>query len=203
MRLTFPNHKYLYTSYGISIASDYVLKKRTNTIKKFVYVGGISLEKGVDIILEYFSKHSDLELHLFGAMNQAQKAIFDSYTQYSNIMFYGPVSKEVLREHFKLMDVGIHPSRFDAYSLAVGEEIGSGLPVIVSDHTGIKDDVLRNGWGIVYETENYKSLDKAIITMRCLEHYNSYKQSIDDYINGSSHVEFGDSIVHMYNQLLG
>lgn len=202
MRITFPNLKYLYVSYGISIASDYKFIKKENRIKRFVYVGSISLEKGSDIILEYFFQRTDLELHLFGIINSNQKTVFEKYMKCCNIFFHGAVSKEMLRKQFKTMDVGIHPSRFDAYSLAVGEEIGSGLPVIVSDHTGIKDDVIKYGWGTVFETESFNSLENAIKTMECLDQYNVYKLNIDEYINKPYHYNYGQNIINLYDKLL-
>ena len=202
MKLSFPNHKYIRQSYGIKISPDYSFELKTDTIRNFIYVGGISLEKGVDSILEYFSKHTKLELHLFGGMNAYQREIFDGYKQFPNIHFHGAVSKDVLNEQFKMMDVGIHPSRFDAYSLAVGEEIGSGLPVIVSDNTGICDDVLENVWGLVFKTGNLNSLDAAIKKICINENYNKYKTNIDTYITSSNNSSYGEAVLLTYQNLL-
>lgn len=202
MKLSFPNHKYIRLSYGIKISPDYSFTLKTDAVRNFIYVGRISLEKGVDSILEYFSKHTQLELHLFGALKANQRAIFDNYRQFPNIHFHGPVSKDVLNEQFKVMDVGIHPSRFDAYSLAVGEAIGSGLPVIVSDNTGNCDDVLENGWGLVFKTGNLSSLDAAIKNICTNKNYNKYKTNIDAYIKNSNNSSYGDAVLLTYQNLL-
>lgn len=202
MKLTFPHHQYLRIPYGVTISPDYAFLPKKDAVRKFVYVGGISLEKGVDTILSYFSCHSELELHLFGAMNNAQREVFKHYGQYQNITFYGAVSKAILRAQFKKMDVGIHPSRFDAYSLAVGEEIGSGLPVVISDNTGNKDDVLSNGWGVVYKTDDADALDKAIESICSLYNYNKFQKNIDHYIKSSSRADYGNAVVSMYRNIL-
>ena len=201
MKMTFPNHKYLRIPYGITISNLYNYKFKTDKVKNFVYVGGISLEKGVDIILEYFSKHEELELHLYGQMKSTQQDVFTPYTNCENIHFHGPVSKEELKQAFCKMDIGIHPSRFDAYSLAVGEEIGAGLPVIVSENTGILEDIRKNNWGLGFALDDLEALDKAVKEMTNLDKYNSLKKSIDDYIK-SNHNSYGEEMVDCYKQIL-
>ncbi len=201
MKMTFPNHKYLRIPYGITISNLYNYKFKTDKVKNFVYVGGISLEKGVDIILEYFSKHKELELHLYGQMKSTQQDVFTPYTNCENIHFHGPVSKEELKQAFCKMDIGIHPSRFDAYSLAVGEEIGAGLPVIVSENTGILEDIRKNNWGLGFALDDIEALDKAVKEMTNLDKYNSLKKSIDDYIK-SNHNSYGEEMVDCYKQIL-
>lgn len=202
-KVSFPHKKYIQLPYGITISPSYSYKIKKSKITKFVYVGGISLEKGVDIILKYFSNHAtDKELHLFGSINSAQNDIFSVYQGIKNIVFHGSVSKQELFEQFQFMDVGIHSSRFDAYSLAVGEEVGSGLPVIVSDHTGIKDDVDKNGWGVIYETENLQSLDNAVEFITNLKNYNKIQANIDRYIRSGSSIDYGENVISVYKGLL-
>lgn len=201
MKITFPNHKYLRIPYGITISNLYNYRLKTDKVKNFVYVGGISLEKGVDIILDYFSLHNELELHLYGQTKSTQQDIFLPYMDCENIHFHGPVSKEELKQAFCNMDVGIHPSRFDAYSLAVGEEIGAGLPVIVSENTGNLEDIRKNNWGVGFALDDISTLDKAVKGMTNIENYNSFKISIDNYIK-SNHNSYGEEMVDCYKQIL-
>lgn len=201
MKMTFPNHKYLRISYGITISDLYDYKLKTDNVKNFVYVGGISLEKGVDIILDFFSRHKELELHLYGQMKSNQQDIFLPYMDCENIYFHGAVSKEELKRAFCNMDVGIHPSRFDAYSLAVGEEIGAGLPVIVSDNTGILEDIRKNNWGVGFALNDENALDVAVKKLTNLDCYNSFKASIDNYIK-SNPKSYGEEMVDCYRRIL-
>jgi len=201
MKVTFPNHKYLRIPYGAQISSKYTFTTKIDSITNFVYAGNISLEKGVDQILKFFSGHENLHLHLFGTINESQKNIFDQYILCSNIFFHGSVSRETLQEVLQTMDVGIHPSRFDAYSLAVGEEIGNGLPVIVSDTTGNKDDIIEYGLGLVFKIDNPLSLEDCILNITNIERYNTIKHNIDIYLknNGSNYCT---SIMHLYETIL-
>lgn len=201
MKRTFPEHKYLRIPYGITISESYKFEKKTDRVRNFVYVGGISLEKGVDIILDYFSKHEDYDLYLYGEVNTSQNIVFASYFTFANIHFYGSVSKEELQRAFHNMDVGIHPSRFDAYSLAVGEEIGAGLPVIVSENTGILEDVRKNHWGIGFMLDDMDSLDAAVKALTNIDNYNTFKKSIDNYINSDAK-SYGEDMINCYKELL-
>ncbi|MCQ2139760.1 MAG: glycosyltransferase [Bacteroidales bacterium] len=199
MKVTFPDKKYLVTSYGIQRSPYYRFSLKETPVKKFAYSGVISLEKGVDVICDYFSEHPEFELHLYGKMSESQKDLFSKYSSFQNLVFHGPVSREELFSAFQHMDVGIHPSRFDAYSLAVGEEIGAGLPVIVSDKTGNAFDIRENGWGTVFELNNLNSLDLAID--RVQEYYSDYQKAIDASVH-ASHLSYGEQIIQLYHKLV-
>lgn len=201
MKVTYPDSQYLLVPYGIHRSPLYSFSPKSDSIRKFVFAGVVSLEKGVDIICEYFLNHPQYELHLYGGIPDKQRFVFDEYSAFENIYFHGPVSRQQLYEAYRVMDVGIHPSRFDAYSLAVGEEIGSGLPVIVSDKTGNRDDVLRYNWGVDFELNNEQSLEKAVSLVTDIIKYQSMQKSIDQSLsNGTSN--YGDAVIDLYENLL-
>lgn len=191
------NKNYHIIPYGV-MASPLYYKRKRSVIKEFVYAGRISLEKGADILLDFFKNHPELNIHLYGGVNDDQKAIFDKYTTIPNIYFHGHVPKAELQERMCQCDVGIHLSRFDAYSLAVGEMIGVGLPVIVSCNTGIKDDVIKYNFGCVAEL-NLEGVSIAIQTM--IDNYNVYINSIDNYLR-TQYISYGDAMVDFYRKLI-
>lgn len=195
-REVYTNKKYHIISYGISISTSYEKRVRS-VIKEFVYAGRISLEKGSDLLLYFFSTHPDLNIHLYGGVIKGQEAIFDKYRTYDNIIFHGSVPKIELQEHLKRYDVGIHLSRFDAYSLAVGEMIGSGLPVIVSSNTGNKDDILELGVGEVTELDVF-NIELSIASICDVSNYNRYSDNIDKFIN-SHPLDYGHKMLSFYN----
>lgn len=186
-------------SYGIAISPSYFKRKRTK-IKEFVYAGRISLEKGSDLLLKFFAAHPYLNIHLFGSIISGQEHIFNAYQGHSNIIFHGAVPKVELHDYLKKYDVGIHLSRFDAYSLAVGEMIGVGLPVIVSSNTGNKEDVETFGFGEVVDLEE-NQIEKVIQKICNLDNYNHYAENIDKYICNSPSL-YGDKMVSFYKKVL-
>lgn len=199
-REVYSDKKYHVVSYGISVSPNYEKRKR-KIIKEFVYAGRISLEKGSDLLLDYFLNHPLLNIHLYGNIIPGQEQIFEKYKTANNIRFHGAVPKSELQEHLKMCDVGIHLSRFDAYSLAVGEMIGTGLPVIVSSQTGNRDDVKKYGFGEVVSLDD-KSIEICIEKVCNLRNYNIYAENIDKYIQSTALLKYSDNMLAFYETIL-
>lgn len=197
-RRVYPNIKCYTLSYGITRSKYYT--KKNGPVKNFVYAGRISLEKGSDLLLEYFANHAEVNLHIYGSIVNDQKHLFQKYTNLKNIIFHGHVPKVELQKELSQYDVGIHLSRFDAYSLAVGEMIGVGLPVIVSDKTGSKDDVEKYGWGVVTSL-NYDDIEKNIKQLSDINNYKKYITSIYNYTN-DQYLNYGDKVVAFYKDII-
>lgn len=195
-RPIYPNIKCYIISYGITRSIYYTKKK--GPVKNFVYAGRISLEKGCDLLLEYFANHTEVNLNIYGSIVNEEKHLFQKYTNLKNIIFHGHVPKVDLQKELSQYDVGIHLSRFDAYSLAVGEMIGVGLPVIVSDKTGNKDDVEKYGCGVVTQI-NSKDIVRKI--KQLTDNYEKYTASIYNYINSYS-LNYGDKAIAFYKKIL-
>lgn len=197
-RRVYPNIKCYTLSYGITRSKYYT--KKNGPVKNFVYAGRISLEKGSDLLLEYFANHTEVNLHIYGSIVNDQKHLFQKYTDLKNIIFHGHVPKVELQKELSQYDVGIHLSRFDAYSLAIGEMIGVGLPVIVSDKTGNKDDVEKYSWGIVTSL-NYDDIEKNIKQLSEIKNYKKYVSSIYNYIK-DEYLNYGDRAVAFYKDII-
>ena len=195
----YPDKNYYVVPYGITCNKNFVPRKRHH-IKDFVYVGTISLEKGCDLLLEYFANNPTLNIHLYGSILSEQNFIFARYKNFDNIFFHGRVSKSELQGHLNGYDVGIHLSRFDAYSLAVGELIGTGLPVLISDKTGNADDVLKYGFGIVTSLD-YVSIQNNIRRIMDLSLYEEFQSNINAYIKSNSK-DYGQMMLDFYLDVL-
>ena len=199
-KVTYPNKQYHIVTYGITVSPRYAKIKRI-AIRNFVFAGGtISLEKGCDLLFEYFTNHPELSLHVYGECVPEQEYIFSKYYEVENILFHGHINKEELPEHLPKYDVGIHLSRFDAYSLSVGEIIGCGLPVVVSNMTGIASEVQKYNWGIVTDLSNH-SISTAINQICNLDIYNTYVEFIDTYIM-ESHKSYGEKMLDFYQSIV-
>ena len=198
-RQVFPDKRYIIVPYGIFFSNAYVRRDRCE-VSQFVYAGTVSIEKGCDILFDCFKDMPDLSLHVYGKMPIEQEKIFEKYRLFNNIIFHGQVPKQDLLDQMKNYDCGIHLSRFDAYSLAVGEMIGSGLPVIVSDKSGIGEDVRKRGFGYVVELDK-GSIQEGIHLMRTQEHYNEFIDNIDNYIR-TDHLPYGTRMVQQYTHMI-
>lgn len=203
MKYSFPDKNYYVVPYGITVYPKYRKKRyilNNSEIKNFVYAGQISIEKGCDILLDWFSANPDYIIHLYGLINNHQQWIFEKYSSKSNIIFHGTCPKSILQDELVQYDIGIHLSRFDAYSISVGEMIGCGLPVIVSEQTGIKDEVIKYGFGIVTPL-SFLDISKQIKVVLSPEIYNQCIKNIDDYIK-SNYKDFGHRMEMFYKSII-
>lgn len=199
-RYSLPDKKYYVVPYGISIWPNYEKKYIPHKIYRFVYAGTISVEKGCDILLDFFTRHPQLEIHLYGNIACKQEGVFRHYKSWNNVYFHGCVPKCTLQNEISKYHVGIHLSRFDAYSLSVGEIIGCGIPVIVSNQTGISDLVRKHDLGIVTSLLD-DEIESSIVSMTDVATYSRYVENVDLYIQ-SSPPSYAEAIVSLYELLL-
>lgn len=196
-----PDKTFYTVSYGISKFSGY--KKREHIKEphkfRFVYVGRVSVEKGCDIMFEFFNKHPELELHIYGPKVDGQKDIFNKLMS-SNIVYHGSVAKSILQNELNKYDIGIHLSRFDAYGLGLGEILGCGVPVIVSKHTGIETDVRENRLGLVTDN-SFDDIEDKVRQLTNIRVYNEFLDSVHRYVN-SSPKSYGEKMVEFYLKLI-
>ena len=200
----YPNKNYIIIPYGISIWDKYEKKEyknNTNQITSFVYAGGgVTIEKGCDLMLKFFINHPELDLHIYGTIPGTQVEFFSKYETSDNIHFHGFVPKSRLPEELSKYDVGIHFSRFDAYSLSVGEMIGAGLPVVVSDKTGIYFQVEEYEVGLVTKI-SIDDVERCISMIRIPETYNKMIDNLDQLIK-SNPSSYGQSMLDFYSSHL-
>lgn len=195
----FPDKKYVVVPYGIQKAENFFKRERT-CVSSFVYAGTVSLEKGCDVLFKSFQNMPDYTLHVYGKVMAGQESVFQEYLKCNNIVLHGHIPREEMIFRMRSYDCGIHISRFDAYSLAVGEMIGCGLPVIVSSNTGNKDDVMKYGFGMVVGI-SVEEVKDAILTISNLDLYNSIVDNIDAYIR-DYHMSYGTRMINKYREII-
>lgn len=200
----YPDKHYIVIPYGMNKWDGYSKRKyksQSEEIRKFVYAAGsVSIQKGCHYLLRYFKNHPELELHIYGIIPDSQRHLFLEYTSISNIIFHGLIPKSMMSETMASYDVGIHLSLYDAYSLAVGEMMGAGLPVVVSNRTGICSLVKDIGAGVVTNLDD-SSIDNSISEILKPEYYNKCVDNLDDYMRKSPQY-YEDEIVEFYKKQL-
>jgi glycosyltransferase involved in cell wall biosynthesis len=118
---------------------------------------------GFNLILE---KYPDAQLHLFGfgmgKNEQCEQWCIENGKE-QNIIFYGKVKNEYLREHLKTTTVLLHTSRTEACSMIIAESMALGLPIIGGDSSGGVPWQLDNGnAGVLIDINDPNEIAKAI-----------------------------------------
>ena len=113
-----------------------------NNFKYLLYVGRLDDIKGVTYLIKAFNKLSkeDEKLHLiivgdgnFTSCLNAAKGIWERIT------FTGKISKEDLRLIYPKIALGILPSFHEQCSYAAIEMMANGIPMVITDSTGLKE----------------------------------------------------------------
>lgn len=138
--------------------------KLKNSIKKYIYAGGINHQKGIIEFLNVFvrfSKNKDVCMEVYGDItdNNIKNDFYKLINQEnSKIKYYGHVDNNIIRNALKQSDYMIMPSKWmENYPTSVLEAMASGTVVIGSNRGGIPE-MLSNNCGLIYEYGNDEDL---------------------------------------------
>ena len=140
---------------------DYLkIKKTSKYSDKFniIYVGSLTITKGISFLVDTFTKieGSNLRLRLVGGTSsRGMSRYLKQICKKDPRITYGPGDP---RSIIPSADLLVHPSWSDGFGLAPMEALVAGVPVIVSEDTGMKEHVIpgKNGW--VFPTGNLEVL---------------------------------------------
>lgn len=154
-------------------------KYRLTSKKVILYVGRLSIKKGVDIlvraILELAKKHSDIALVLVGSNWYGQNKVSD-YVAYIRslakrspvpIITTGFVKPEEVHQWFWAGDIFVCPSQWQEPLARVHyEALASGLPIITTNRGGNPEVIRTQNKLIIERPEDPKSFaDKIAILL--------------------------------------
>ena len=110
-----------------------------------VYVGGVSLRKGIPYLLDGFSrlKHPRKRLTLVGVIAPEITQVLERFPQ-QDVVFHGKAGRDEVRRLLNGADVLILPSVEDGFGLVITEAMACGCAVIASENTG-GPDVIDDG----------------------------------------------------------
>ncbi len=129
-------------------------------IKKVVFVGGVTPEKGCDTIIQAASEMPNIEFNLVGAISDEIK----NMTISQNVKLHGVQNADYVKEQLDSNDVFIFLSRYfgEGFSCALTEAMAAGLPCIVTDWAANADMIDYGEGGKVISQQSPKELESAI-----------------------------------------
>jgi glycosyltransferase involved in cell wall biosynthesis len=146
------------------VINAYELIKNSKNSKSFLWFGSSGLvHKGLDLLLDFFSKRQDLRLHICGPIKNEpdfEKVYYKELYETSNIITHGLV--DIRTEKFKkiLEDCSflIFPSCSEGCSPSVITAIGNGglIPIIT------KETTVSTGYEIWIEDFTVEAIEKAV-----------------------------------------
>jgi glycosyltransferase involved in cell wall biosynthesis len=138
-------NKLLVCPYGVN-ATQFATTQRKAPRNDFsvLFLGQLCMRKGIHYLLEGFRKAAlpNARLTLAGPVDTAFRGVLDQYKGLFEEV--GRVPHSRVQDFYFAADVFVMPSLADSYGLVVSEAMSAGLPVIVSENTGMAD-FIRDG----------------------------------------------------------
>lgn len=139
--------------------------------KKLVYVGRLHPTKGVDVLLEAIAllkkRGFSMQLDIIGSGHLLKTLERQSrHLKIQDAVFFrGEQPKEQVLMSFKEAYCAIVPSYSEAFGFTVIEAMSVATCVIGADNTGIKEIILPNETGLLFETGNAMDLANKIASI--------------------------------------
>ena len=127
-----------------------------------VYVGSLAVHKGVPLLIDAFRRlpHADMRLVLVGGWGtRGMRRFVQSACARDPRISVTPGDP---LPHLRAASVCVHPAYEDGFGYAPAEALASGVPVIVSEDTGMKDLIDPGRTGLVLPTGDLEALRQAI-----------------------------------------
>jgi glycosyltransferase involved in cell wall biosynthesis len=137
--------------------------KGNNGIIDFVYVGRLSYDKGVNILLESFRDYHRInpESRLTLVGDGILKFQIDDYNENRSIRWLGSIPHEKLPYVLQNSDVFVIPQNIGGLGLSVLEAMSCGLPVITTA-IGETTRLLDSNEGVLIEPKNKTAIIDAM-----------------------------------------
>lgn len=133
------------------------------------YVGRLTYEKGIDILLCAAPKiiwemGGRTKIVIIGGGNaDALKRLAWDLGIWHKCYFTGFMSEEELNQFRRVADCAVFPSRYEPFGIVALENFSARVPVVVSDAGGLPEVVHHTKTGIITQTGNPDSLAWGIL----------------------------------------
>lgn len=147
------------------------IKESPNSSFRILYLGGLDMRKGIDVLLRSFDKLFKEFPDKFNRMSftiVGKGPLVDyvkaAQTKYDNIN-YQPFIIGSPVDLYNQHDMVVVPSRGETFSYVTLEALSCGLPVIASDIPGPRSIIKNENIGKLFHVGDASSLTKAILSM--------------------------------------
>ncbi len=132
---------------------------------RYLYVGRLSPEKGLDTLIQAFSivkntqTHARLVLIGAGPLKKDLEQLAEDCGVASSVDFAGSMGIEQLAEEYARATALVLPSTSEPWGLVVNEALSYGCPAIVSNICGCVPELIQEGKsGFVFQANNIQGL---------------------------------------------
>ena len=161
----FPENKLLKVPYGFHHFKTSFVSNHTEKPFTVLYVGSVSIRKGLRYLLAAFEKLSlpYKKLVITGPMSNDTSIDIKSID--SNVVFTGVLKGEALQKVYANADVFCLPSIEEGLALVLGEALSFGLPIIATENTGASDIFTDGEEGFIVPIKSSEAIWEKLETL--------------------------------------
>lgn len=155
---------YSNNGYNLSVFKDFRKKKKKKLI--FGFVGTVAKHKGVDVLIDAFSKVKNAELRIYGNydLNSDYFKELSIKARKTNVKFIGGFKD--IKQPYSEIDILIFPSIwYENCPLVLKEAMITNTPIIASNIGAIPEFVKEGKNGLLFEAGNPEDLYQKICTV--------------------------------------
>lgn len=145
-KLGFPANRIEKGLYGIDhkrLRSIYNARTMASWPKRFLFLGRLHAEKGIDLLLRAYEKYATSQKDPWPLTVAGIGPLEKDVSNVAGVEYAGFVQPDDCAELMKKAGVLVLPSRYDPWPLALVEGAAAGLPVLASNRCGSAVEVLR------------------------------------------------------------
>ena len=172
----FARELFLHSSFGLKpekyvVKSNFKDEANLSSVQKgkhFLFVGRLSPEKGIRVLLDAFAG-SDLELQIAGD-GPLLPEVMSATEKYANIRFLGPLDHKKVQDAMQECTSLVFPSIwYEGMPMTILEAFSTGTPVIAGK-LGAMASLIEHGYnGLHYNADDPRSLSEKLLSWQNMD----------------------------------
>jgi glycosyltransferase involved in cell wall biosynthesis len=132
--------------------------RRDDGVFRILYVGSVSVRKGVRYLVEAFGRfrHPRKELLIVGPVSSSSG--LENLALPHGVRFAGVLKGEKLRNAYRSATLFCLPTLEEGLALVMAEALGNGIPVVATDHSGAEDLFVDGREGVITRIRDVDAL---------------------------------------------
>jgi len=159
----FDRKKLFLNPFGVDLQRFTPLPKIKSNKFQVLYVGNLSVRKGIIYLLEAFKKlnFKNKELILIGSIeHNIKEKVFKYFSE--NIKYLSTIKNSQLNVYYSNANVTVQPSLEDGFNMVIAESLACGCPVIATKNTGAPDFFNNGIEGFIIKPMSVESIHEKL-----------------------------------------
>lgn len=167
-----PNSKVIYNGVDDKcLTSDCIQNVKESKVVKILYCGRLARKKGIHVLLKAISLlksnktiSEELRVEIVGEGQEYNNllTLVDELNLNDNVVFTGYLEQSLVYEKMREADIMVIPSLEEPFGLVSVEAMASGAVVIASNAGGLKEIIVHNENGLLFEPNDESDLAQKI-----------------------------------------